>query len=179
MPPRDPTKVQLDFPILVAELIDQLQLLGSVGLLDFEPSVQPVFLIGSRGVVFASEIPAFASSEVFSGVANNAPANTVIMDTGALAAGTYDIFGTLTQSGNTPFTTTQFRLEHRNAANNATLATLLISAIHNSGVIAQSVVLAPIGYQIGLNERFRAVSPGSLMSGIIAATFFATLRPTP
>ena len=179
MPPRDPAKVQLDFPLLVADLIDQLRLVGAVGLLDFNPEVTPVFLIGSRGITFGSQLPDFASSEVFSGTVFNPLANTVIADTGPLAAGTYDIFGSLTQSGNVAFTVSQFRIEHRNAANTATLATPLICAIHNSGVISQTTALPPIGYQIGLNERLRAIGPDIQPSGTLGAVIGVALRPTP
>ena len=177
MPPRDPTKVQLDFPILVAELIDQLQLLGSVGLLDFNPSVQPVFLIGSRGIVFSSQTPEYGSSEVFSARLNNPLGGTVVVDTGPLTGGTYDIVAEMILEGNG--TIGQFwPFEHRNAANTATLATLLSLPVTNI-VRIRNTRLPMIGYVIGDNERLRMVAAPTSADIMFSGTIFATLRPTP
>ncbi len=177
MAPRDPNKVQLDFPVLVADLIDQLSLTGAVGVMEFSDVVTPVFLIGSRGITFGSELPDFASSEVFFGSVVSAAANTVIADTGQLAAGTYDITAFMTKSASSTLSTPAL-LQHRNAADNATLATLAsqpMSGIHDE-VIG---VLPLMGYQIGLNERIRFINSTGVSTGPQTCTIMATIRPTP
>mgnify|MGYP000176339863 CR=1 FL=1 len=178
MPPRDPTKVQLDFPLLVADLIDQLKLLGPVGLLDFNPAVQPVFLIGSRGITFGSLLPDFDSSEVYFGQATDPIGNVVLIDTGALAAGTYDLGCNLSATGNAG-QLAPLRLEHRNAANNATLATLFHLSLSLSTHDYAVGAMPTIGYNIGLNERLRIVSGGSVSDSLQCGTIYASLRPTP
>lgn len=177
MPPRDPTKTQLDFPILTADLIDQLNLTGTVGLLDFLAEVRPVFLIGSRGITFGSQLPDFGSAEVFDGTGSNPAANTVIATTGALPAGTYDIACNIASSGTG--TAGQFwALQHRNAADAATLATLLSLPL-NGTQHSREAALPPIGYVLALNERLRVVTPATAPAAQITTSIFAALRPTP
>ncbi len=178
MAPRDPNKVQLDFPVLVADLIDQLSLTGAVGVMEFSDVVTPVFLIGSRGITFGSLLPDFASTEITFGSAVSPAINAVIADTGQLPAGTYDLFASVSVAGNSGIGGV-IALQHRDAANAATLATIL--AIQMTGTNLQSAIdLPPIGYQIGLNERIRCfqVGPGNVTGGV-ACTIGHAIRPTP
>jgi len=176
---RDSTRPQLEFPALVAELIDQLRLTGQVGRLNFSDEVIPAFLIGSRGINFGGDLPAFASAAIFSGSFSNPAANTILADTGPLAAGTYDVQGSLSMAGTVAAGSGVFILEHRNAANNATLARLIdliITPTHQ-----QSGVLLPLmGYVLSLNERLRAISPAqAVANGGLSSIIYAQIRPTP
>jgi len=177
MPLRDPNKVQLDFPELNADLIAELSLVGTIGLLDFATEVRPVFIIGARNLTVEVENPEFQSAEVFSGDAQSPAANTVIADTTALPAGVYNITAILDGAFSLA-TFGVFALQHRNAANNATLATLL--QLSRSGTnFANQVTLPLMRYRIGINERLRAITPGVATSNHVSATIFAALVPVP
>jgi len=175
---RDPTRPQLEFPELVAELITLLRLTGQVGRLNFSDEVIPAFLIGSRGINFGGDLPAFTSAAVFDGSFGDPAANTVIADTGPLPAGTYDVQASLFGTGTVPTTPQVFDLQHRDAANLANLATLMFTVI-TATEHTFAAVLPLTGYVLGLNERIRAFSPGQIVTGALAATIFAQIRPTP
>jgi hypothetical protein len=179
MAQRDPNKPQLDFPDLIAELITQLRLTGQVGLLDFSDQVVPTFLIGSRGINFGGDLPSFTSAAVFQGALQSPAGNAIVFDTGALPAGTYDIVATVGVNGLLAAGTSTVSIEHRDAANAATLAILsqvLITVVHN----VDHNILPLIGYVIGLNERIRCINGSSPMTnGGIRGTLFAQIRPTP
>jgi len=95
-----------------------------------------------------------------------------------LPAGTYNVYGHLSLIG----TTAAFQvssLQHRDAANTATLATLARLPIDATNRIAETVIPL-IGYEIGLNERLRVLSPSGVMTaGGIAASIFFQRRLTP
>jgi len=120
MPDRDPAKVQLDFPQLTADLISQLQLVGVIGLLDFQTSVQPTFIVGSRGLTITQEKPLYLPAEIFQEEVINPAVNAIFADTGQLPAGDYDIQAWLSVS-QTVGLDNSIQLQHRNAANTATL----------------------------------------------------------
>jgi len=176
---RDPTRPQLEFPALVAELITQLRLTGQVGRLNFSDEVIPAFLIGSRGINFAGDLPAFTSAASFDGAISTPSANVVILDTGALPAGDYDILATMDLFGTIGAGATTMQLQHRDAGNVATLAVplhLIVSTVLHGATIA----LPLVGYTIGLNERLRVISPSVAMtSGAVSASLLAQIRPTP
>ena len=179
MADRDPNRAQLEFPQLVADLITQLRLTGQVGRLNFSDEVVPTFLIGSRGINFGGDLPAFTSASLTTGVVDVPVAESLVVDTGALPAGTYDVMANITAQGTIGVGLGATFMQHRNAANNATLAdfaTLLITTVDHSS----QVVVPLIGYVIGLDERIRIISPNALMTnGGISATLFVQLRPTP
>jgi len=179
MPPRDPRITQLDNPELVAALIADLEIIGQVGLLGFIPEVSPVFIVGSRGLSINNEPPAFQSAEIFDGAVFAPAVNTVLADTGQLAAGIFDIFANISSAGvATAGTGASIALEHRNAANNATLAVLLQIAVttvgnNNWGNLPQT------GYTIAQDERLRAIVLTQAISGAGTASIGARLRPVP
>lgn len=176
---RDPTRPQLDFPALVAELITQLRLTGQVGLLDFSDQVVPVFLIGSRGIDFGSEAPTFRSASVFAGAATDPAAETVVADTGQLPAGTYDVQSAISFVGSFAIPpSAAISLQHRDAANLATLATLLILPAFNL-VVSLATELPQIGYVLAVNERMRITTGGAAFVGGMTGTIFVQIRPTP
>lgn len=179
MPVRDPTKTQLDNPQLVADLINELQIIGTIGLLDFIPAVNPVFIVGSRGLAINVELPVFQSAELFDGSGANQVAGTILADTGQLAAGDYDIWANLGVAGvSTPGNTGQVVLQHRNAANAATLATIVqVGLFTSAGVVFGSLPLT--GYQIAQDERIRASVVGATISGIAHCSMGVRRRPTP
>jgi len=175
---RDPTRPQLEFPALVAELITELRLTGQVGRLNFSDQVIPAFLIGSRGINFGGDLPAFTSAAVFAGDNDTPPSNAIIADTGALPAGTYDLMGDLSLHGAAGAGDGIYRLEHRNAANDGTLATLM--NMHVDTVSRDTITRLPLmGYVIGVNERIRAIIGVAVTSGGVSAVIFAQIRPTP
>lgn len=173
MPPRDPTKIQLDFPLLVADLIEQLSLTGAVGLLDFAPTVVPVFIVGDRDLEVEAVAPVFQSTEIFSGDAANPVAGAVIVDTGQLPAGDYDVqlHGHLAVTAGGP---QRVLFAHRNAANTADLA---IFSIPMANTAANSWSWS-FGYRLATNERLR-LSAAVNTTGRVAGEIFARRRPQP
>lgn len=180
MAPRDPSTPQLDFPQLVADIIRQLNLTGQVGLLDFLDAVRPVYIVASRegALDFTTALPVFGSAETFFGASINSPASTVVADTGPLPAGDYDVMANLQFNGTLAAAGQTVVLEHRDAANAATLATLISLPITGTA-LNMTRDLPLTGYEIGLNERLRALSPPSAFVGGISSTIFARRRPTP
>ena len=178
MAKRDPNRPQLDFPDLVAELITQLRLTGQIGLLDFSDQVSPVYIVAARegALAFTASAPVFTSAGVVGTTLDNPAANAIIGDTGALAAGTYDIFASMshTNAGGLG----EVSLQHRNAANNATLANLLW--LNSRAVDHQGTNALPLmGYTIGLNERFRFQNTGPAYAGVLGTVIGVQIRPTP
>lgn len=174
MPPRDPTRTQLDNPALVADLISQLQIIGAVGLLDFLPSVSPVFIVGSRGLTILAETPVYAPAEIFDGNALDPAANNVLVDTGQLPAGDYDLnlmwnFNITASTG-----TGAFALQHRNAANAVTLSTWSL-ADNGAG---DRIVSFSIALLLAENERLRLLNDNAL-TGRVMGTIAIKRRPTP
>ena len=178
MPPRDPNKIQLDFPQLTADLIDQLNLIGTVGLLDFAPTVLPVFIIGDRDLSVDAVQPVFTSANISGGTASNPAINTIITDTGPLPAGDYDLFGEISYAGSGSLGGT-VELQHRNAANAANLAIVSrVAAMAGIGVLGFSR-LPLIGYRIAANERFRIQNVVGAIAGTVSGLIAARLRPIP
>jgi len=179
MPPRDPSRIQLDFPQLTADLIDQLKLLGTVGLLDFSPQVIPTFLIGSRegALTVTNEPVAFQSGEIFEDTTTSPGAGAVFADTGALPAGTYDVICGVSYAahpGGADFIT----FEHRNAANAATLAAWPL-ARGSADTQSQAFPLS-MAYSLALNERLRFLNGTAVAGGATFATYImARRRPAP
>lgn len=175
---RDPNKPQLDFPQLTADIIRQLRLTGQLGLLDFSDQVAPVYIVAARegALEFEATSPAFASAAISSANVITPALNSVIVDTGPLPAGVYDIFASGSATGNMSING-EYALQHRNAANAATLATLLSMSLFGTTQFI-NMTLAPMGYTLALNERLRwfmeAANTGS-NSGTIAVL----RRPTP
>ncbi len=166
MPPRDPNKVQLDFPLLTADLIAQLSLTGALGVLDFSPTVVPVFLVGSRGLVVTSTPIEYLQSEIFDGALSDWAANAILLDTGPLAAGTYDIrlWMTIAQTAGA---NTIGSLEHRDAANAVSLSSWHIT--NNNGTA--NAADGEFATNVNLNERFRIrgqVATTGRMGGTLA-----------
>lgn len=185
MAERDANLPQLDFPQLTADLIRELRLTGTLGLLGMGDLVVPTFIIGSRGGALAvtAEAPVFTSAQIFDGSVNAPAVNTVIVDSLALPAGDYDVFGSITLGGNAPVTNATLELQHRDAANAATLAVLLNIGGSVAGTAVNEVPtlsLPLIGYRIGLNERLRVqlVDDGTA-SGRCAGVIGVRIRPTP
>jgi len=176
---RDAARVQLDFPQLVADIIRQLNLTGTVGLLEFSDQVTPVYIVAQRAGALDIDLTpvAFASAEIASGIIINPGAGVVIADTGPLAAGNYDIFGNISTHGNQNISGNAITIEHRDAADAATLATLLYNVSTTVSGRAQAF-LPPIGYILALNERLRVVSKAAY-TGVVGGMIGARLRPTP
>lgn len=180
MAPRDADRSQLDFPQLVADIIGQLNLTGTLGVLEFSDQVTPVYIVAQRAgaLEVTTQLPAFQSAEIVFGAAIDPAGGSVIVDTGALAAGTYDIQAQMAFNGNMAIAGQHFSLEHRNAANAVTLATL--SSLVITGSFASGNMVLPLtGYEIALNERLRVLSPLAVISGGISGSIFTRLRPTP
>lgn len=176
MPPRNPNAVQLDFPQLVADIIEQLNLTGTVGLLDFSPEVVPVYLAAARSGVFnIAEQPTFLSAGIFSNQQIAAAANTVLLDTGQLAAGVVDVKAGQTNIGDT--NSGIVSLQHRNAANAATLAEWFsprINATPHGDVLPLTMSLT-----LATNERLRWILDATAMSGGSRSCSYIMISPRP
>jgi len=177
LPPRDPSKIQLDFPQLIADVIADLNLVGTVGLLDFAPTVLPVYIIGDRDLTVDSVPVAFRSAEIFSGFNAAAGIAAVIADTGALPAGTYDIFAKINLAGSTA-AVAHAEVQHRNAANAATLA-VLADVPTTSTVTSGNASILHSGYVLAGSERIRIQMLVAALSGGITGVIGARLRPVP
>lgn len=178
MPPRDPSKIQLDFPLLTADLIEQLNLIGTIGLLDFAPTVIPVYIIGDRDLSVDAVAPAWTSAQIVEGFDTDPGFVDTIVDTGQLPAGTYDIFGAIGTKA-TGAAASRIELQHRNAANSATVQ-ILLSMPFTTTPSDTHATLAPMGYVIAANERLRVALPGSVNStGPVSAVIGFRIRPIP
>ncbi len=173
MPPRDPRKVQLDFPLLVSDLINQLQLVGTIGLLDFSPVVQPTFIVGSRGLTIEAEPVVFAPAEVFDGAALNPAATTVIVDTGPLPAGDYDL-NVQMNLAITVGVVQALLLSHRDAADAADLS---IWRLHYSGATQESFAMT-IALSMAENQRF-IIRNETILTGRAGGTIAIKRRVAP
>lgn len=174
MPPRDPSKTQLDNPVLVAAMIDELQILGAIGLLDFLPEVRPTFIVGSRGLSIVAEAPVYAPAEIFSGDDLDPAANTVNVDTGQLPAGDYDINVQWNFNITASVGTGAVVLQHRNAANAATLSDWPLS---DNGA-GQGSIQFLISLLLAEDERLRIINNNAL-TGRVQSTIAIKIRPTP
>ena len=180
---RDGLRPQVDFPQLIADVIDQLNVRGPLGVLNLSDEVRPVFIIGSRpgSLQVTSQPVAFPSASVFFGEAALPAANTIVVDTGVLPAGDYDVLAHISshQQGAASLAT---QLQHRDAANAATLAVLLSAFVSaGAGTAGTGDVFLPlIGYTLAINERLRVITPASnAASGGVSATIFAQRRVSP
>jgi len=153
MAERDPSKVQLDFPQLTADIIAALRLTGTLGLFDMSDVVVPTISVGNiRPVTSILIPPTFTSAGVFSDDTFAPPLNAVLADTGPLPAGDYDIIVGFSQFLNS--NTSNLELQHRNAANGANLAAWPNSLQLNASPVANFMPLS-FGYTLALNERLR------------------------
>lgn len=181
MPPRDPGKSQLDFPLLLADLIRELKLLGApIGLLDFVPSVQPVYIVSARGGALdvTAAPPIWTSSEIFDGSAASPAAATVIVDTGQLEAGDFDITATVSNVGQNGVSSGEIQLQLRDAANAATIAVPITLPTTQLNVFG-SITLPIAGIQIAENERLRIQVITTAMTGMVSGVIMAKRRVTP
>ena len=180
MAQRDASLPQLDFPELVADIISNLRLTGQLGLLNYSDTVIPVDLVStSRPFEISVVGPSFPSAGALSGSNKLPVANTVVLDTGQLPAGTYDICAHIQITGRVAAGSAFYRLEHRNAANSATLAELITGTISAVDEVVDTT-LPIMGCDIAANERLRVLSPDNVMGvGAISANLFFQKRPTP
>ena len=168
----DPNKPQVTDPITVADLVRVLSVRGSLGVLDVADVILPTISVGQiTPLEVAIRTPAFRSTDIFSAGSILAPvAGTLLADTGALPAGTYDLTFVLSNSGITSNTAWQF--EHRNAADTANLATFPI----NTGRSGSGTLEFSIGYELATNERIRIITANDVASQRWAAAIFARIR---
>jgi len=174
MPERDPSKPQLNFPELVRDLIADLNIIGQVGLLDFVPAVNPVFIVGSRGLTITSQPPVFASAEIFSGRTVQPGALAVIADTGQVLAGTFDIicymmFAACTVVGS-------MQLQHRNAANSATLAAWDFGLHDSRGSYNPTPLVFSLDFAVNERLRFINITDQTNVEAQISAVIMASRR---
>jgi len=180
---RDPTKPQLDFPQLVSDILEQLVIRGQIGLLDFDPTVRPVYLAAVRAGISLGTFsnPTFNSAAVFGNSSNSPVAGALLVDTLQQAAGTYDLTSFCSHAMQTANPLGHVQLQHRNAANTATLAVLNAVAVRESTVNNAVGSWSPlVRYEIALNERLRWVYIGSLVaSGPVDTGIILRLVPAP
>lgn len=177
MAERDASKVQLDFPQLTADLIAALNLTGTLGLLGLSDIVVPVVNVANIRPTAVTIAPVdYDSAEIFDGVLVGGGANALVLDSGARAAGIYDIF--FGCSAISAAVTSSMQFEWRNAANNGNLARwpTIFSAAGNG--MANSLPIGPFAINLGLNERIRLVRLAADAS-TVGGWLMMALRPTP
>jgi len=170
----DPSVPQVNDPELEADLIRSLGLVGQVGKLNFLDVVVPVVVLADvRTPTVEVSQPQFRSTDVFSnGKQLAAPINTVLADTGQLAAGTYDIL--IITSGAETDGRLAHLVEHRDAANAATLMTFAITDTGGQGIVGNQYTFA---YEFGADERLRILNDIAYGANLAAsATIFASRR---
>ncbi len=173
MPPRDPSVTQLDNPELVADLIGQLSVIGTIGLLDFIPAVAPVFIVGSRGLTIESQPVVYAPAEIFDAAALNPAAATVIVDTGQLPAGDYDV-NVHMDLAITVGVVQALVLIHRDAAD---AANLTVWRLHYIGPVQRGFDMN-IALRIATNERL-IIRNETVLTGRAGGTIAIKRRVTP
>ena len=179
MAPRDPNRPQADFPQLVADLIAELRLGGQVGLLDFNTSIQPVYIVSARGGALAvtATPPVWTSAEIFNDFVVTPALNSVLVDTGQLAEGEYDVISRISIAGQGP-ANGEIQLQIRDAANAVTLAVPLTMPTTALNVVV-SVSLPLVGIKIATNERLRIQVVTSAVTGVITCVIMAKRRVAP
>jgi len=174
LPPGTP---EVTDTVLIADLLQFLSIRGSLGRLPLADVVVPVISVGDvRPTAVITRPPDFRAQDIFSnGHVIGPGASGVLADTGQLAAGTYDVG--FHCAGEPATFNVSVNLEHRNAANAANLAVwghLLLHNAANNVVIYQHYTF---GYQIGANERLRAVTDIATGAGSDwLAVIFARIR---
>lgn len=173
MAERDPAVPQSDDQDLQADLVRLLQIVGPLGRFNVADIIVPVVSMGDVVTrTIESRTRAFRSSEVFTeGRQTAAPLFTLHADTGpALTAGIYDLMVHIAAC-NTP--NTPWDIEHRDAANAATVVSWNANTTNQGGVgLDQS-----FAYEFALNERLRIRNALAIGVGIFsAAVIFARLR---
>ena len=163
-------------------MIADLKLSGTVGLLDFLTAVRPIYIVGTRagGLVATVVPPTFGSADIFSGFATGPAANTVIVDTGQLPAGNYDVIAMAALGSDS--SAGEFRLEHRNAANAANLATWPITRRTGAadGTSLNGMFPLSMRYTLAADERLRFFTTFiSGASGVYTATIMAKIVAVP
>ena len=147
--PLSPGPVITDDEVLAA-LQRLLTIRGQMGVLGVSDIVVPTVSLGQVGTTFLiAAPPAFRSTDIFSAGVQIAPAvNTIMADTLALAAGTYDVRVEITSEDEL----IDWVLEHRNSANSANIGAVsyLTKATDGGWFINPA-----FGYELGTNERLR------------------------
>lgn len=173
MAERDPTLPQSADPELQADLVRLLQVQGPLGLLNVLDVVVPVVSMGQVVPLDVDVLqPSFRSTTVFANSVGSPVAGTVIVDTGQLASGVYNVAAVLTSAVTSA--DANMELQHRNAANAANLAVLLFMGSDGTKLFRQ-LTLPPMGYEIGPDERLRIVNTVALV-GLASASLFVQAR---
>lgn len=141
----------------VVDIIRDLQVAGTLGVLNVSDGIVPVYLLGQR-TAFAFEVqtPSFDAAEWFSVGELTNPGSTVLADTGQLVAGTYDVQIIVESSA-----AGSMRFEHRNAANAADVNAQFISTNVGGGSV-WSLALTALA-----NERFRVFNIAAPGAGVL------------
>lgn len=175
LPPGTP---EIDDPLLVADLIKLLSIKGAIGRLPLADIVIPVVNLGDVvQPTVETRVNPWRSSDVFSiGPQIAVAAGTVLADTGALPQGIYDVAVMCQGVDDSAPTTEAINLEHRDAANAANLAVWSHMIFDNT----VSMVVFPyytFSYELGVNERLRAVLTDTLPASRVAgATIFCRIQ---
>lgn len=167
---------EVDSPLLVADMLRLLNVKGAIGRLQLADIVIPIISLGDVvQPTVAIRSPSFRSTDVFSaGILAGPAAGTIMADTGALEAGTYDV--QILYSGAETTNRTATVVEHRNAANTATLMTFSIIQDVNANR-GFTIAYMAFGYELSVNERLRVIVDRSATLGEErSATIFARTR---
>lgn len=164
----------------IQQPLDELQsLLVALGVYDvpavfgLSEVVSPVSIVDSRITLTANTAPIVFTSVSSAGVKINPAINTILADTGALAAGTYDFKVWVMFQDSAVLTNVEF--QHRDAANAANVWTQRLTAGNSAAVhVFEEFELALTFAQ---SERLRViVSAATTATSQFDANIFTRLR---
>lgn len=173
MADKDPNLPQSADPELQANLVRLLRVQGPLGELNVLDVIIPTVTMG-QVVPLDVQVrqPRFRSTDVFSvGFLQGAAIDTIHADTGQLAAGDYDIQLYISPNSSTD---SIWRVEHRNAANNATLAQWGTTSPINASQNLQQT----LAYELGDNERLRILNGTTIPPGAFTTAWIFARRRT-
>jgi len=170
---KNPNVPQVNDPQLEADLLRVLRIKGPLGVLNVLDAIVPTVLMGTvRPFDFQVLQPTFSPGNIFSSQNTNAGVNTVLVDTGALPAGTYDcVFNANVINLGSP--AGYLGMQHRNASNAATLSELS-AAFGGTNATNFNQVMSIV---VAANERFRWITDTvSAPTGQIASLIAVIIR---
>ncbi len=155
-------------PQIRVDLIRNLTILGELLQLEVLPAVLPVAVVDQPDFQVRTQQPLYLRGEISNANASSPAAGTVILDTGQLAAGDYDVQGYWTDQGVTVDYAALF--SHRDAADAADIDLWVLR--RDSSIAGSFQKVMDFAIQLLFNERIRVsvtADPG------VGATVQATL----
>ena len=174
--PLAPGEPRMVLPDRETDLIRELGIIGKVGELGIINAILPTVSMGSVVQQTVQVLqPAFRTTDIFGSVVTAPAAGTVLADTGALAAGTFDV--SIYMAGEPGGAAVRMAVEFRNAANSADLATWEHLLIRTPVTNSVNIPRYDLALEFALNERLRiTVASNTVATTLWCAFIFARRR---